>query len=123
MSDATERCHSWNEWLTQEVMSVAVRKPKPTFTGRGAIAAILDEVAERVAIIRADTELAPEAKRLLLKAIFLRAQGELSELAGVAAADQPFLAEALVEVAGATLEAGLARSEKPRRFFWDRVLH
>lgn len=121
MSEVSQRYRNWNDWM-EDIVAVAVRRPKPTFPARGTIAAILDEMDERISTIREDPDLSQEDKRRLLKSILQRVQVDLGQLAGVAGADQTLLAEALAEVATVTCEPASQEPTKPWWAFWIRAL-
>ena len=88
------------------------RKAKPAFAARGAIAAILDDLQDRMAIILNDRSLSPEEKARLIRAVRSRAQVELGQLAGLDGVDQALVAQTLAEVFGVVAE------ERPNRPWW-----
>ena len=87
-------------------------KVPPPLPARAAIAAILDDLDERVTMIQADPGLSPMDRAQLVRAVRTRAQVELGQLAGVTGVDQVFLAQILIEV------LGLVRDDRPQRSWW-----
>ncbi len=69
----------------------------------------------RLAALQADPDLSPECRAQLTRAVRVRAQVELGQMAGVAGVDQAALAQVLAELAGPIPESAI---EPPRRFWW-----
>ena len=85
-----------------------------------AIATIAADMNKRLAVLQADSDLSPQCRAQLSRAIRARAQVKLAQLAGVVGVDHAALAQVLAELAGPLSEHAVGRRKRPWWQVWAR---
>ncbi len=85
-----------------------------------AITTIAADMNARLAALQADSNLSPECRAQLSRAVRVRAQVELGQMAGVAGVNQAALAQVLMQFADPLPERTVGSPQRPWWQFWSR---